>query len=247
MTDGFANLDHDRLARQGFPEVVFAEGKTPEQVATIFATFVETAGHALATRASPDHANAVLDAVPAAAYDAGSRLLTFGQLSPPAAVLQHRVAVVCAGTSDIGVAEECAGTLGWAGISVERFYDIGVARLERLLDVEEQLRAASVCVAVAGMEGALPTVLGGRVSAPVVAVPTSVGYGASFGGVSALLGMLTSCVPGVTVVNIDNGFGAAAAANRMLRLSAGSEDAGSEVAGSDAGSGAAGASRARPS
>ncbi len=242
MTDGFANLDHDRLARQGFPEVVFAEGKTPEQVATIFATFVETAGHALATRASPDHANAVLDAVPTAAYDAGSRLLTFGQLSPPAAVVQHRVAVVCAGTSDIGVAEECAGTLGWAGIPVERFYDIGVARLERLLDVEEQLRAASVCVAVAGMEGALPTVLGGRVSAPVVAVPTSVGYGASFGGVSALLGMLTSCVPGVTVVNIDNGFGAAAAANRMLRLAAGSEDAGS-----DAGAGAAGVSHARPS
>ncbi len=241
MIEGFANLDHDRLARQGFPEVVFAEGKTPDQVAAIFGAFVETAGHALATRASTDHANAVLSVVPAAAYEAGSRLLTFGQLSPPAAVAQHTVAVVCAGTSDIGVAEECAGTLAWAGIRVERFYDIGVARLERLLDVEAQLRAASVCVAVAGMEGALPTVLGGRVSAPVIAVPTSVGYGASFGGVSALLGMLTSCVPGVTVVNIDNGFGAAAAANRMLRLSAGGE------AGAAAGIAVAGGPDARSS
>ncbi len=131
---------------------------------------------------------------------------------------EHTVAVVCAGTSDLPVAEECAGTLAWAGIAVERHYDVGIARLERLLDVEPALRRASVCVVVAGMEGALPTVVGGRIACPVVAVPTSVGYGANLHGVSALLGMLTSCVPGVTVVNIDNGFGAAAAANRMLRL-----------------------------
>jgi hypothetical protein len=137
---------------------------------------------------------------------------------------RHTVAVVCAGTSDIAVAEECAGTLSWAGIAVERFYDIGVARLERLLDVEAELRRASVCVVVAGMEGALPTVVGSRIACPVVAVPTSVGYGANLQGVSALLGMLTSCVPGVTVVNIDNGFGAAAAANRMLRLAVAAEE-----------------------
>ncbi len=141
-----------------------------------------------------------------------------GGLVPPPGMERHRVAVVCAGTSDIPVAEECAGTLVWAGIEVERHYDIGVARLERLLEVEDRLRAASVCVVAAGMEGALPTVVGSRIACPVIAVPTSVGYGANLQGLSALLGMLTSCVPGVTVVNIDNGFGAAAAANRMLRL-----------------------------
>jgi pyridinium-3,5-biscarboxylic acid mononucleotide synthase len=214
----FANLDHERLARQGFPEVVLAEPKTPAQVATIIAEFSERAGYALATRASADHFGAVAAAVPAARYDDCSRLITVGALPAPDALAAHRVAVICAGTSDLPVAEECAGTLAWAGIAVVRHYDIGVARLERLLAVEAELRQASVCVVVAGMEGALPTVVGGRIPCPVIAVPTSVGYGANLNGVSALLGMLTSCVPGVTVVNIDNGFGAAAAANRMLRL-----------------------------
>ena len=214
----FARLDHDRIARQGLPEVVFADGKTPDQVAAIMAEFAERAGAALATRAGADHARAVRERLPEARYDPASRLIRLGALQPPDGMADHRVAVVCAGTSDIPVAEECAGTLTWAGIAVDRRYDIGVARLERLLEVEADLRAASVCVVVAGMEGALPSVVGGRVACPVVAVPTSIGYGANLQGVSALLGMLTSCVPGVTVVNIDNGFGAAAAANRMLRL-----------------------------
>jgi NCAIR mutase (PurE)-related protein len=220
----FANLDHDRLARQGFPEVVFADGKTPEQVAAIMAEFAARAGHALATRAGEHHARAVADAVPEARYLPDARLITLGAMVPPAGAEQHHVAVVCAGTSDIPVAEECAGTLAWAGIEVARYYDIGVARLERLLAVEDDLRQASVCVVVAGMEGALPTVVGGRIACPVIAVPTSVGYGANLNGLSALLGMLTSCVPGVTVVNIDNGFGAAAAANRMLRLALATAD-----------------------
>jgi len=220
----FANLDHDRLARQGFPEVVFADGKTPAQVAAIMAEFAGRAGHALATRAGEQHARAVTEALPAARYLRDARLITFGTLPPPPGAERHKVAVVCAGTSDIPVAEECAGTLGWAGIEVARHYDIGVARLERLLEVEDALRRASVCVVVAGMEGALPTVVGGRIACPVIAVPTSVGYGANLNGLSALLGMLTSCVPGVTVVNIDNGFGAAAAANRMLRLALTSAD-----------------------
>ncbi len=221
----FARLDHDRTARQGFPEVVFADGKTPDQVAAIMAEFAERAGAALATRAAVEHAHAVRERLPEAIYDPASRLISLGALEPPDGVDAHRVAVVCAGTSDIPVAEECAGTLSWAGIAVERRYDIGVARLERLLEVEADLRAASVCVVVAGMEGALPSVVGGRVACPVVAVPTSIGYGANLQGISALLGMLTSCVPGVTVVNIDNGFGAAAAANRMLRLAVAATDA----------------------
>ncbi|MEQ8857785.1 MAG: nickel pincer cofactor biosynthesis protein LarB [Pseudomonadales bacterium] len=216
----FANLDHERLARQGFPEVVYADAKTPEQVAAIVAEFAARSGRALATRASADHARAVAERVPEAVYDPVSRLIALGRLEPPDAMAAHRVAVVCAGTSDIPVAEECAGTLTWAGIEVVRHFDIGIARLERLLAVEHELREASVCVVVAGMEGALPTVVGSRIACPVVAVPTSVGYGANLNGLSALLGMLTSCVPGVTVVNIDNGFGAAAAANRMLRLAA---------------------------
>lgn len=223
MTGTFATLDHDRLARQGFPEVVFADGKTPAQVAAIMSEFADRAGHALATRATVQHADATLAVLPGAHYDAAARLIAFGGLQPPAAMTAHRVAVVCAGTGDIPVAEECAGTLGWAGIAVDRYYDVGVARLERLLAVEDDLRRASVCVVAAGMEGALPTVVGSRVACPVVAVPTSVGYGANLAGISALLGMLTSCVPGVTVVNIDNGFGAAAAANRMLRLAVAAE------------------------
>ena len=218
MTTAFANLDHERLARQGFPEVVFAAGKTTSQVAAIMAEFVARAGCALATRAAPEHAQAVADAVDGSRYDPTSRLITVGNLPVPPGIERHTVAVVCAGTSDIPVAEECAGTLEWAGIRVRRFFDLGVARLERLLAAEAELRTVSVCVVAAGMEGALPTVVGSRIACPVIALPTSIGYGASFGGVSALLGMLTSCVPGVTVVNIDNGFGAAAAANRMLRL-----------------------------
>jgi NCAIR mutase (PurE)-related protein len=210
-------LDHERVARQGFPEVVFGAGKSPAQVVAIMTEFVQRSGRALATRAEPVHATAVQAVLPNARYDATSRLIRVGLLDAPDGMARLSVAVACAGTSDVGVAEECAQTLEWAQIPVRRFYDIGVANLDRLFAVEAELRRATVCVVLAGMEGALPSVVGGRVAAPVVAVPTSVGYGANFGGISALLGMLTSCVPGVTVVNIDNGFGAAAAANRILR------------------------------
>jgi NCAIR mutase (PurE)-related protein len=212
-----ARLDHDRIARQGFPEVVFAAGKTADQVTRIMSEFVARAGCALATRATVEVASVVVAAVTQASYDVTSKLIRVGSLAAPQGMARHMVAVTCAGTSDQPVAEECAQTLEWAQIPVRRFYDIGVANLDRLLAVEDDLRKASVCIVIAGMEGALPSVLGGRVSAPVIAVPTSVGYGANFGGISALLGMLTSCVPGVSVVNIDNGFGAAAVANRMLR------------------------------
>jgi len=217
VNDTFARLDHDRLDRQGFPEVVFAAGKTPAQVAAIMSSFESRAGHALCTRATDAHFAAVSERLPGAIFDPVSRLIRIGALTAPAGTSRHRVAISCAGTSDLPVAEECAQTLEWAGIPVHRYHDIGVANLDRLLAVESELRAASVCIVVAGMEGALPSVVGGRVACPVIAVPTSVGYGANFHGVSALLGMLTSCVPGVTVVNIDNGFGAAAAANRMVR------------------------------
>jgi pyridinium-3,5-biscarboxylic acid mononucleotide synthase len=217
VTEDFARLDHDRVGRQGFPEVVFASGKTPEQLAAIVAEFTAKANRALATRVTQAHAEAVRRAVPVATYDPTSRLIRVGSLTAPDGMAHHSVAVSCAGTSDLPVAEECAQTLEWAGIRARRFYDIGVANLDRLLAVENDLRSASVCIVIAGMEGALPSVVAGRVACPVVAVPTSVGYGASFGGIAALLGMLTSCVPGVTVVNIDNGFGAAAAANRILR------------------------------
>jgi NCAIR mutase (PurE)-related protein len=217
VTRGFARLDHGRLDRQGFPEVVFAAGKSPAQVAAIIAEFVERAGHALCTRATDEHFAAVAERIPGAEYDPVSRLIRCGRLTAPEGTAAHRVAVCCAGTSDLPVTEECAQTLEWAGIAVARYADIGVAHLDRLLAVEAELREATVCIVVAGMEGALPSVVGGRIACPVIAVPTSVGYGASFHGLSALLGMLTSCVPGVTVVNIDNGFGAAAAANRMLR------------------------------
>ena len=217
MNEEIARLDHGRLARQGFPEVVMAAGKPPEHVAQIMGEFADNAGHALATRATESHFAVVKERLPESRFDPRSRLIRFGRLDALAGIERHFVAVASGGTGDLPVAEECAQTLEWASVRVERFYDIGVAYLERLLAVETRLRMAAVCIVVAGMEGALPSVLGGRVACPLIAVPTSVGYGASFSGLSALLGMLTSCVPGVTVVNIDNGFGAAASANRILR------------------------------
>ncbi len=212
----FANLDHDRQARNGLPEIVYAESKTPEQVAAILAALYARAGTALATRASAEHAAAVQARLPDAVYHQLPRLITAG---PP--LRQPRpedpyAAVVCAGTSDLPVAEEAALTLEWAGWPVRRVTDVGVAGIHRLFAVEDVLREAAVVIVVAGMEGALPSVVGGRIPAPIIAVPTSVGYGANFGGLSALLGMLTACAPGITVVNIDNGFGAAAAAHRIL-------------------------------
>jgi NCAIR mutase (PurE)-related protein len=223
VNERVARLDHDRLPRQGFPEVVFATGKSGAHVAEIMTEFVRVSGHALATRATHEHAAAVGTCIPQATFDPVSRLIRVGSLEPPPGFARLTAAVATGGTSDLPVAEECVQTLEWAGIGVERYYDIGVAGLERLLSVEDRLRAASAIVVVAGMEGALPSVLGGRVACPVIAVPTSVGYGASFEGLSALLGMLTSCVPGVSVVNIDNGFGAAAVVNRMFRMIGGSK------------------------
>ena len=213
----FANLDHDRQTRNGLPEVVYAESKTPDQVAAILVELHTRAGSALATRAAPAHYAATSARLPVAEYHDLARLITVG---PPLRQPQPDepfAAVVCAGTSDLPVAEEAALTLEWAGYRVERLTDVGVAGIHRLFAVEDVLREAAVCIVVAGMEGALPSVVGGRIPTPIIAVPTSVGYGANFGGLSALLGMLTACAPGITVVNIDNGFGAAAAAHRILR------------------------------
>ncbi len=214
----FANLDHDRQARNGLPEIVYAESKTPEQVAAIMLSLHERSGTALATRASAEHFAAVRERLPAALYHDLPRLITVGEPLRTPDPDDPYVAVVCAGTSDLPVAEEAAMTLEWAGWPVRRVTDVGVAGIHRLFAVEDVLQQAAVCIVVAGMEGALPSVVGGRIAAPIIAVPTSVGYGANFGGLSALLGMLTACAPGITVVNIDNGFGAAATAHRILTL-----------------------------
>jgi NCAIR mutase (PurE)-related protein len=213
QVEEFARLDHNRAARQGMPEFVFAEGKTPEQVASIMASMAAHQGYALASRASAAHAEATFALVEDAHYEATSRLLTVGQMPRLAEGLAK---VVAAGTSDLPVAEEAFGVLDFLGNRVERLYDVGVAGVHRLLAHVEQLAEADVLIVVAGMEGALPTVVGGLVTPPIIAVPTSVGYGASFQGLAALLGMLNSCAPGVTVVNIDNGLGAAAGAHRIL-------------------------------
>lgn len=210
----FARLDHERTARQGLPEFVYATNKTPEQVASIMGRLVERQGYALASRATEEKAVAVRRALPDAEYDPTSRLITVGAMPKEA---EGAAVVVTAGTSDLPVAEEAAGVLAFLGDNVGRLYDVGVAGVHRLLFHVDDLRDADALVVVAGMEGALPTLVGGLVDAPVIAVPTSVGYGASFGGLAALLGMLNSCAPGLTVVNIDNGLGAAAAAHRILR------------------------------
>ncbi len=203
---GFATLDHHRSIRCGFPEVIFCSGKTHEQVATIFARLAETGGNVLATRADEAVYDAVVEASPAAEYHELARAITLRQ-GEPAEPAGH-MALVAAGTSDLPVAEEARVTAEIMGQRVTTHYDMGVAGLHRLLAATAELQQANVLVVVAGMEGALASVVGGLVAVPVVAVPTSVGYGASFGGLSALLTMLNSCVAGVSVVNIDNGFGA---------------------------------------
>ena len=214
---GFARVDHHREVRQGFPEVVFGPGKTAAQVAEIAGRIVAR-GHALlVTKVGADVFEAVRGQVPDVRYEPLARAV----VRPSADRLRlGRVAVVAAGTSDLPVAEEAAVTAEVMGHEADRLYDVGVAGLHRLLGERERLEEADVVIVVAGMEGALPSVVGGLVSAPVVAVPTSVGYGASFGGVAALLGMLNSCASGVGVVNIDNGFGAGALASRIARVAA---------------------------
>ncbi len=212
----FARIDHGREARQGFPEVILCEGKTPAQAATIAFRIVRRGSVLLATRATPAHAAAIRRKVRRARYNPLARTITANteRVTPRRGGI---VLVVSAGTSDLPVAEEAAETARIMGNRVEILADVGVAGIHRLLAELPLLRAATVIIVIAGMEGALPSVVGGLVNVPVIAVPTSVGYGASFGGVSALLGMLNSCAPGVTVVNIDNGFGAGFAASRIAR------------------------------
>jgi hypothetical protein len=205
----FARIDTHRALRTGFPEVVFCQGKTPEQVLAILERLGNRHRKVLATRASPELASMVMERFPRTRYHEAARILVLGESEPESETPQDRyVLVVAAGTSDLPVAEEAAVTASEMGSRVERLYDVGVAGLHRLLSQSEKLFAANVLVVVAGMEGALPSVVGGLVSRPVIAVPTSVGYGAHFGGLAPLLTMLNSCAPGVAVVNIDNGFGA---------------------------------------
>ncbi len=217
---GFARLDTGREVRSGFPEVIFCAGKSEEQLAAIYEKMLEKEGRAFGTRASQAQYEAVRAAVPSAVYDPVSRILRAGPPEPaagPDAALSG-VCVATAGTSDIPVAEEAAQTAAYFGCAVDRVYDVGVSGLHRLLSQLDRIRSASCVVAVAGMEGALASVIGGLVQVPVIAVPTSVGYGASMGGLSALLTMINSCANGVTVVNIDNGYGAGYVAAQIVRL-----------------------------
>jgi NCAIR mutase (PurE)-related protein len=212
---GFAKVDHHRALRRGFPETVFGAGKTADQVVAIVDKIAGRGQRVLVTRTTPEVHRAVAAARPEARYHELARCLTVETDEAP--TLPGRLAVVAAGTSDLPVAEEAAVTASFHGATVERIYDVGVAGLHRLLDKAEAIREADVVLVAAGMEGALPSVVAGLVDAPVVAVPTSVGYGASFGGLAALLAMLNSCASGVGVVNIDNGFGAAHLACLILR------------------------------
>ncbi|HEX4999989.1 MAG TPA: nickel pincer cofactor biosynthesis protein LarB [Terriglobia bacterium] len=212
---GFANVDHHRTLRQGFPEVIFGAGKTVEQMTRIVAAMRPHGHNILITRTDEEHFRAVQSICPEAEFHVGARAIT---------VRRDRtirgkgvVMVISAGTSDLPVAEEAVVTLETMGNRIDTLFDVGVAGLHRLLDRRDRLAAARTLIVVAGMEGALPSVVGGLVQAPVIAVPTSIGYGASFGGVAALLGMLNSCASNVSVVNIDNGYGAAMVASLINR------------------------------
>lgn len=209
----FAKVDHTREARSGFPEVIFCERKTPDQVAQISVAIYGRSGLVLGTRANAEHYEAVKAVLPEAVFYENARIITVGE--PKEQI--GNVAICTAGTTDIPVAEEAALTAWMCGAEVHRYYDVGVAGIHRLLDQVEDIRKANAIVAVAGMEGALASVIGGLVNAPVVACPTSVGYGANFGGLSALLAMLNSCAAGTAVVNIDNGFGAGFMAAKINR------------------------------
>lgn len=216
---GCATLDHHRALRQGFPEVIFGQGKSVVQMRTIMQALLQKGGNILATRVNGAKAAKLLQFFPNAVHHPDARALTIEQ-HPVLPRGKGKILVVCAGTSDIPVAAEAVLTARLMGNEVEKLYDVGVAGLHRLLARRGVLAEAAVIIVVAGMEGALPSVVGGLVDKPVIAVPTSIGYGAAFGGVAALLGMLNSCAAGVTVVNIDNGFGAAYAASLMNRVHA---------------------------
>lgn len=212
---GFAKVDHHRSLRTGMPEVIFSAGKTPDQVVSIFSSLAASGVNVLATRANRTVFDAVRRQEARAEFHEAAGCITLRQVETS---LTHGiVAVVCAGTSDLPVAEEARVTAEIMGNRVDLIADVGVAGLHRLLAQNSRLQEASVLIVCAGMEGALPSVVGGLVAVPVIAVPTSIGYGASFGGVAALLGMLNSCSPSVTVVNIDNGFGAAYVATLINR------------------------------
>lgn len=213
---GFARLDTHRELRQGFPEVILGLGKTPAQVAAIAERIVARGQPLLVTRAQTEVYDAVRAVIPQATYHPDARAITLAQGEIPAG--NGTVLIACAGTSDLSVAEEAAVTAELMGNIVDRLYDVGIAGLHRLLSEQRRLQTAHVVIVIAGMEGALPSVVAGLVKVPVIAVPSSVGYGASFGGVAALLGMLNSCANGVAVVNIDNGFGAACMASLINHL-----------------------------
>ena len=217
LPSGAARVDVHRALRQGLPEVIFRPGKRPEEIAEIARTLRASGQAALATRMEAEPAARTLELFPGGEYDAEARLLWYGPHEVEI-LGKGTIAVVCAGTSDLPVAREAVGVARRQGNKVELLADVGVAGLHRLLDQSELLRAARVVIAVAGMEGALASVVGGLVDKPVIAVPTSVGYGASLGGVAALLAMLNSCASNVCVVNIDNGFGAATTATLINRL-----------------------------
>jgi pyridinium-3,5-biscarboxylic acid mononucleotide synthase len=206
---GFAKVDHHRKKRQGFPEVIYAEGKTKEQILAIIEAIRSKDHEVLVTRISKEKADYILRVYPEFTYNETAEILFWKKKKIVDESYQGYIAIVCAGTSDMKVAEEAAITAEVMGSEVRRYYDVGVAGIHRLLDHIEQIQQATVSVVVAGMEGALPSVVGGLVSHPVIAVPTSIGYGANFNGLSALLTMLNSCASGISVVNIDNGFGAA--------------------------------------
>jgi hypothetical protein len=210
---GFAKLDHHRSLRQGFPEVVFCQGKTSAQVAEIVQKLSAKQPRVLGTRVSPEQYEATLALVPDLQYNELARCIWVDHEKDRPR--QPGIALVAAGTADLPVAEECAVTMDLMGHAPQRTYDVGVAGLHRLLHHVQSIQSANVVIVIAGMEGALPSVIGGLVGVPVIAVPTSVGYGASFGGLAALLGMLNSCAPGIAVVNIDNGYGAAHLAARI--------------------------------
>jgi NCAIR mutase (PurE)-related protein len=216
--DDFATLDHHRSLRNGFPEVVFGQGKQPGQVVSIIRRMSERNDKVLVTRVDKDMADEIRAELPELTYHAISRLLVLDRSAP--AEKRPGILVVTAGTADMPVAEEAAMTAELMGNAVERMFDVGVAGIHRLLRQTERLWQASVVIVVAGMDGALPSVVGGLVSAPVIAVPTSVGYGASFNGLAALLTMLNSCASGVAVVNIDNGFGAGSLASTINQMRA---------------------------
>jgi len=213
---GFAQVDTHRALRKGFPEVIFGGSKTPEQVVKIAAKILTSDSRSLITRITDAHARALRGKFKMAVHHPLARCVTIEK--KPLPKRPGIIGVICAGTSDLPVAEEAAVTAEIMGNRVERIYDVGVAGLHRLLAKSENLLRANVLVVVAGMEGALPSVVAGLVAKPVIAVPTSIGYGASFGGIAALLGMLNSCASGLTVVNIDNGFGAGYAASQINAL-----------------------------